>query len=397
MPNDISLTAGMRNNLLALQNTNNLITQTQGRLSSGKKVNSALDNPTNFFAAQANQNRSADLTNRKDGMSQSIQMVQAANSGITAITSLIQSAQGIAGSALATTSATDRLSFATTFDSLMSQVSQLASDSGYGGTNLLANASKIVEFAPATGSATLQIQGFDSTSSGLGISNAIGVGGSSITTRNITIVAPTNVANSMAFDLHSFFSAPDLSYLDSSTGPWPDCAYRLVDVGTGGTAGTASLIHGSVFPGLEGYTAVGVINSGTSYKLQYSADGFSNMGVANNPATVTDNIPMGSTTPGGNSWDATSGIQSSASQLESALTTLRTQSSNLSANLSVVTTRQSFTDSMVNVLNTGADNLTLADMNQEGANMLMLQTRQSLGTSSLSMASQAAQSVLKLF
>jgi flagellin len=65
--------------------------------------------------------------------------------------------------------------------------------------------------------------------------------------------------------------------------------------------------------------------------------------------------------------------------------------------LSIVTTRQTFTDTMVNTLETGADNLTLADTNEEGANMLMLQTRQSLGTTSLSLASTAAQAVLKLF
>ena len=63
----------------------------------------------------------------------------------------------------------------------------------------------------------------------------------------------------------------------------------------------------------------------------------------------------------------------------------------------IVTTRQTFTDTMISTLQTGADNLTLADTNEEGANLLMLQTRQSLGTSSLSMSSQSAQAVLKLF
>jgi flagellin-like hook-associated protein FlgL len=83
--------------------------------------------------------------------------------------------------------------------------------------------------------------------------------------------------------------------------------------------------------------------------------------------------------------------------LESALSFLRTKSSSLSANLSAVTTRQDFTSNMINTLQTGSDNLTLADTNEEGANMLMLQTRQNLGITSLSMASQAAQAVLRLF
>lgn len=283
MANDISLTAGMRNNLLSLQQTTKLQGQTQERLASGKKVNSALDNPTNFFAAQSANNRANDLTSRKDGMSEAVQMVKAADAGITGITALINSAKGVAQAALATTSATDRATFANTYNSLMTQVTQLASDSGYRGTNLLTGASQTVEFAPTTNGATLNIAGFTATSAGLNITSA----GSTV----------------------------------GSSGGWADL-----------TASTG-----------------------------------------------------------------TTEIQTASTQLEGALTNLRNQSSNLSANLSVVTTRQDFTDSMINTLQTGADNLTLADMNKEGANMLMLQTRQQLGTTSLSMASQAAQSVLKLF
>ncbi|MCK7508769.1 MAG: hypothetical protein MZV70_35230 [Desulfobacterales bacterium] len=77
--------------------------------------------------------------------------------------------------------------------------------------------------------------------------------------------------------------------------------------------------------------------------------------------------------------------------------TLRTESSKLANNLSIITARQEFTQGMINVLKDGAAGLTNADMNEEGANMLMLQTRQALGTTSLSLASQAAQSVLRLF
>jgi flagellin-like hook-associated protein FlgL len=97
---------------------------------------------------------------------------------------------------------------------------------------------------------------------------------------------------------------------------------------------------------------------------------------------------------------ATTGSQAATSDLtvmETALNTLRTTSTSLASNLSVVTARQDFTNNLIATLQTGADNLTLADMNNEGANMLMLQTRQSLGTTALSLSSQAAQSVLRLF
>ena len=98
-----------------------------------------------------------------------------------------------------------------------------------------------------------------------------------------------------------------------------------------------------------------------------------------------------------NNWAAGTDIAASATDLTAALTTLRSQSQTLSSNLQVVQIRQDFTKAMINTLNTGADQLTLADMNEEGANMLMLQTRQQLGTTSLSMSSQAAQAVLRLF
>jgi flagellin len=90
-------------------------------------------------------------------------------------------------------------------------------------------------------------------------------------------------------------------------------------------------------------------------------------------------------------------IDASITQLDSASTTLRTESSKLSGSLSIITTRQDFSTNMINTLNSGSDALTLADTNEEGANMLMLQTRQSLGITALSLSSQAAQAVLKLF
>jgi flagellin-like hook-associated protein FlgL len=300
MANSISLTAGMRNNLLALQNTNKLMSQTQNRLSTGKKVNSALDNPTNFFAAQAHTNRANDLTNRKDSMSEAVQGVTAADAGITAITALIESAQGIASAALASASTTDRANYAVTYNELMGQINKLASDSGYRGTNFLTNDDLTVEFAPTTGGATLKIEGFTATSVGL----------------------------------------------------------SLQMVGVSGSYGTASA------------TATDSVNDNLGTSVEWDD---STIATGNNA------------------------IKSSSKQLENALSTLRAESSKLSASLSIVTTRQDFTDSMINTLKTGADNLTLADTNEEGANMLMLQTRQSLGTTSLSLASQAAQAVLQLF
>ncbi|NVN88990.1 MAG: flagellin [Desulfuromonadales bacterium] len=273
---DISLTAGMRSNLLQLQNTSKSIDRTQERLSTGKQVNSALDNPTNYFASQAALNRAADFSSRKDGMGEAIQTVKAADAGITAITALVSAAKGLAQAALGTQITADRNAFATQYNTLTSQINSLATDSQYKGTNLL-NADNLSVAFNENASSALTVSGFTASTAGL----------------------------------------------------------SMATVATGG-AGTAA-------------------------------------------------------------WATNANISADQSLMDTAITTLRSQSKSLAGNLNIITTRQTYTDQMINTLQTGSDNLTLADMNNEGANMLMLQTRQSLGTTALSMSSQAAQSVLKLF
>ena len=99
----IVLSASVRQNLLSLQSTADLLATTQSRLSTGKKVNSALDNPTNFFTAQSLDNRASDINNLLDGIANGVQVLQAANTGITSLQKLIDSAKSIANQALQTT------------------------------------------------------------------------------------------------------------------------------------------------------------------------------------------------------------------------------------------------------------------------------------------------------
>jgi hypothetical protein len=102
MTSDVTLSAALRNNLVSLQNTQSLIDEHQGHLATGKKVNSALDNPQEFFASQALTQSSSDLSNLLDSVGQSIQVINAANNGVTALTSLVTQAQSIANSAQST-------------------------------------------------------------------------------------------------------------------------------------------------------------------------------------------------------------------------------------------------------------------------------------------------------
>jgi len=271
----ITLTSGMRANLVSLQNTNSLLELTQKRLASGKKVNSALDDPIAYFTAVAHEQRAGDLAGRKDEMSEAVQTVKAADAGIQSINSLIAAAKSLASSALSADSTT-ATALMNQFNTVRTQINEMSGDAGYKGVNLLGgtSVSLTVKF-DETGASKLGIAGFDGSTTGLSISLA------------------------------------------------------------------ASWVTGTT------------VNAST--------------------------------------------IETAITALDSAKDKLRTESSKLANNLSIITARQEFTQGMINVLKDGAAGLTNADMNEEGANMLMLQTRQALGTTSLSLASQAAQSVLRLF
>jgi flagellin len=269
---DIVLSAGVRSNLLQLQQTSDLINQTQNRLATGKKVNSALDNANSFFTAQGLDTRANDLSSLLDSMSNGVNTIQAANNGITSITKLVQSAQALVSQAQQTSSAATQASLSTQFDALLTQIGQLAGDSGYNGINLLAGNTLTV---------TLNETGSSSTS----------------------------------------------------------------------------------------VTGVNYTNANTGLSIANAA----------------------------NNWSAAADITTASTELSAALTSLQSESQTLSASLSTVQIRQDFTKATINTLQSGSDSLTLADSNQEGANLLALQTRQQLSSTALSLASQADQNVLRLF
>lgn len=143
----------------------------------------------------------------------------------------------------------------------------------------------------------------------------------------------------------------------------------------------------------SGYNGVNLLN-GDDLSVIFNEDGSSTLGI---DGVEFDSEGLGITSVATGDFQTNSGIQTSLDQLSSAINTLRSQASTFGSNLSVVEVRQDFTKNMINTLETGAANLTLADTNEEGANLLALQTRQQLSTTALSMASQADQNVLRLF
>ena len=136
---EITLTASMRSNLLSLKNTTDLMSTTQNRLSTGLKVNSAIDNPSSYYTAQSLNNRANDLSTLMDSMTQGIQTIKAANEGIESITSLVEQAKSIANSARDTTDLEEREKYQTRLNDLRSKIDDLAKDSNYKGINLIYN------------------------------------------------------------------------------------------------------------------------------------------------------------------------------------------------------------------------------------------------------------------
>ena len=164
--NDVTLSASMRTNLLQLQGVQEQIGKKQNILSTGNKINSALDGPTSFFAAKGLNQRAGDLTALKDTMGQAVSTIKAADKGLTAIDDMIEQARGLttaAYSALGTDagSMATRKSLASQFNALKEQIDKLAGDSSYAGKNLLAGNGMRMDSTSASRQATNTIQGID--------------------------------------------------------------------------------------------------------------------------------------------------------------------------------------------------------------------------------------------
>jgi flagellin len=267
---NVSLASGVRNALASIQETSQQAQLSQQRLATGKKVNSALDNPSSFFTAAGLNNRANDLNNLFDSMGQAVRTLEAADTGIKGITKLVEQAQGLARQALQTQDTATRSTLATQFGALRTQIDQLSADAGYNGVNLLDGDSLNVVFNEDA-SSSLSVTGVTYDSAGLGVAAAA------------------------------------------------------------------------------------------------------------------------------NAWAADADINAAISDLTDATNTLRAQASTFGSNLAVVKNRQDFTKNLARTLQNGADDLVLADSNEEGAKLVTLNTRQQLSTTALSLASQAEQGVLRLF
>jgi flagellin-like hook-associated protein FlgL len=400
MTTQVNLTAAINANLLSLQNTQTLLNQTQLSLSTGKKVNSALDNPEAFFAAQALTNRAGDLSNVLDGISQGVQTIQTANDGITAITSLLQQAQSVAQQALSESNAnaggtpTDAASLKASFNQILAQITNLANDASYQGTNLLNSATNSLTITyDETGHSTQTIQGVNFTA------GSTGTGGSAtnsfVSPQGGGVVLPTS---------GNINGSADAFTIQVGSGP-----VTTINVGSHTAASVVAQLNAvsgiSASIDKSGNLLILTTTPGASLHIIDTTGGASDLGLPTGttpPNTLGSGLGINDAQTGGaydwgsNSYGAEA-IQGSLNQIAAALTAVRAQASTLGQNLGTVQTYQSFNKNLINDLNAGANDLTAADTNQESAALLTLQTQQQLGISALSLASQAQQAVLKLF
>ncbi|MDL2275103.1 hypothetical protein LJC22_03135 [Desulfosarcina sp. OttesenSCG-928-G10] len=388
MANNISLTAGMRQNLTALQNIDKLTQTTQNRLATGKKINSALDDPVNFFKANDHYNRANDLEAKKDGMSEAMKTIEAANTGIEKMEALLNQMKSLASAARTSTNATD---LEGQFDTIMSQLSDLAGDASYGGQNLVSNATAgevttlTVDFNEDN-SSKLDVTGFnvsyDKANNVLTLTTVAGTQplSSDMEVASTAVAGAASTVAAAASTIAAATTSTDITLVGSALTAVSGAISNMATAGVDTTALTKAYESAS--------SVVAAGNVPTAMNAVTNL--ITKVEIASGTAIGKLKVDMAD-------FSSETGISKAINQIDGVISQLRTEAQKLSSSLSTISIRSDFTQAMVNTLNTGADNLTLADMNEEGANMLMLQTRQNLSTTALSLASQAAQAVLQLF
>lgn len=413
---NISLTASMRTNLLSLQNTQSLMDTTQERLSTGLKVNSVIDNASSYYTAQSLNNRASDLSALLDSMGQGIQTIQAANEGIEAITEFVEQAKAIANSARDAASKTDVKLNAKFSDLTTPQTPKTSATTALTLEIKKVNGDKV----EALGSSDEHDKAVTAALAELNAKLAAGkLGGKDASAfKTASEAAMKKFTGTVLEDVMEFsISADGKVSLTAKAG------YQIAAKGAGDLAGLGK--DPAAGTSTNDVTSTVVVNTDRQkYALQFNEiltqidnlakdAGYKGINLLQmNTLTVIFNedrssqIEVKGTDASSvglmldeavNNWQTNEDIETSIRQTEKAISSLRIMASDYGNYYSIVQNRQSFTKSLVNVLTEGADNLTLADMNEESANMLALQTRQQLAINSLSLASQAAQGVLQLF
>ncbi|GGA47613.1 flagellin N-terminal helical domain-containing protein [Pelagibacterium lentulum] len=377
---DVALSKAVRTNLLSLQNTASMMAQTQNRLATGNKVNSALDNPTNFFTASSLNARAGDISALMDDMANGIQVIEAADNGLTAITK--------------------------TLESMQSTLRQARQDKSFETASYELTASTAVGAGPG------ELEGGTISFAGGATTGTAGTPVDIVFAQGDTIDDVVTAINDAAKAGGTLEGAVRASNDNGKLRIENLSTQDLTITNTGGGDGTIDgnsvradltaqynelrdqldkLADDASFNGIN-------LLRGDNLKITFNELGTSDIDIQAKDGEAINSATLGiQTFVNEADFDSDSTIDTFLAEVKGAINSVRSQSSAFGSSLSIVENRQNFSKNMINTLQTGAANLTLADANEEAANLLALQTRQQLSSTALSMASQADQAVLRLF
>jgi len=369
---NITLSAGIRQNLLSLQGTAANLTTTQEHLATGKKVNTAFDNPTSYFTSQSLTNRANDLSALLDQIGQAQQTLDAANNGLTGLTSLLEQALSTAQQAQQASNDTAGSTTGTV---------SLTGNTLAAGNLLIATGGTTYTVAIGASAAVSTIEAAINGTSGLGSSGAV------------------TATDDGSGHLILTGNSPNTTFTASGA---EQAAFGLSGSAVSGTSSTRTTLQGNYnslltqidqLAGDASYNGVNLLN-GNNLTVNFNENGTSSLTIS---GVTFDHAGLGLSAIAAGGFQSNTTITGAETSINTAISTVRAQTETFGTNSSTISTRQTFEQNMINTLQTGASNLVLADQNQESANLLTLQTQQQLEISALSIANQANQSVLKLF
>lgn len=422
MSGDIALTSALRNNLLSLQNTQRAIDVTQFRLSTGKRVSSALDNPLNFFRAESFGNRASDLNTLMDGIALSVRTIEEADAGVTSVLASLRAAdslvdqaqqevnsnsgaQVIAQISLQTTG-TAAPTAATTLNNLIGDITGFAA-----GDRIVFT----LDAGPdnTTGGVyTVGVAGNASIGAMVAALRTINGNGSEVIGTSTNPLTVSTAGGVLKITVNSGLDIDSFSIEVADNGTASTEASITVDNTVIGDGDDVRIFTGSrttlqdiadrfdrtlnEITAIVGDASVQGINllQGDNLLTTFNEDGSSTLTTFGEDFDATG---LDLTSFDGDTFTGQSDVSSRANEIADAIRDVRNFGATLANDASIIQTRREFTEQTVNTLRAAADDLTLADLNEEGANLLALQTRQQLGVTSLSLASQSQQAVLRLF
>jgi len=397
---DINLSLAARSNLLALQTTQSLLGRTSNRLSTGLRVNKPIDDAAAYFAAAALTNRAADQTTAQTNIAQTSNIIETAINGLKSITKLVQNIQGLLSSLSTATSTTQSNSLLGQYNTLLSQIDNLANATAYQGINLVntSTTSVSVSFSGQPGANDITITAIRSDSAGLNFSTIAAGLFFQVTTTIASQDSRDSVASIASVASTASRAAVNASPALSSQDSISSNVSIASVASQGSTASNATNTNSSPsqssvasvqsVPSSASRNSAAAINSAVS-----TPSGASRQSVASLGSIQSQQSVAGAAVAAVN----TSLITQVNTQVGNALSQLSAAQSTLGSTNAILSVRLEFSKSYVATLQSGAAQLTVADLNEESANLTSLQTAQSLGVVALSISNQAQQSLLRLF